>query len=203
MSGKIKCKTKKNAEFKFFFRSCQNKASCWGEAEYLFEVKRIGDVHHQFTHKKINNLNLPGEEIVARYNASLVRKTRPISERHLYEGITSTSRRLQLFYPHILKADNSSFYIYIHTQPNTKLPPHKAYLYDVRTSSWPDDFQIADYLYPNTMTFEYFKETRGKQMPKTICDLDRDHQCVGKSFIELYPGGGGMKCTQYTYLSRF
>ncbi len=156
---------------------------------------------YQFTHKKIVDLNLPGEEVVARYNAALLRKYRPISERHLYEGISLTSRRLKMFYPNILKDDNSSYYIYIRTQPNTKLPSHKAYLYDVSTSLWPDRYKTAEYLYPNTMTFEYFLESRGKKKPETICDLDIEHQCVGRSFLELYPGGGGMKVTQYCHLS--
>ena len=68
-------------------------------------------------------------------------------------------------------------------------------------ANWPDQFQRGDYQFPNTMTMEYFIETPGKMKPTTIGELERDHLCVGRTFLEMYPGGGGLKCTQYKYLS--
>ena len=106
-----------------------------------------------------------------------------------------------MFHPDVLKGDESSYYIYIQTRPNSQLPPHKAYLYDMSTSLWPDCFKTAEYLYPSTMTFEYFLENKGEKIPENISELEMNHQCVGRTFLDLYPGGGGFKCTQYTYLS--
>lgn len=171
-----------------------NSASCWGGAEYLFEVRRANNFQYQFTHKKSG-------EVVARFNATLQRKYSLISERHIYEGISLTSKRMQMFYPHLLEDRQSSHYIYINLQPNKQLPQHMSHLYDVNTKSWPANYQVGSYLYPNHLTFEYFLETPKMKKPTSISSLDTDHQCVGLSYLEMYPGGGGLRCTQYKYMT--
>ena len=195
-------RTKNYNRYDWSVGSCYNKSTCWGAAEYLFEVKMMKNIQYQFTHKKIIDLNLPGYEVVARYNATLSRKFSETDDRHVNHGIALTSRRLQMFFPKILdEFSGGNIFIYIYTHSNYKLPPHKRYLYDINMDSWPDEFQDGVYRYPNHLAMEYFLETPGLKHPQTIWDLENHHKCVGSSYLELYPGGGGMKCTQYKYVT--
>lgn len=170
--------------------TCSNN-ECWGPSEYLFEVRMNNNVNFQFTHKKIIDLNLPGEEIVARYNCTLARKYRVQKDNHFMEGITSTSRKLKMFYPFIIDSEDAAanYYIYISTYPNVKLPEHSMHLYDVKMASWPSQFQNADYQFPNHLVMEYFQETPGFPRPESIGTLQKHHKCVGSTFLDLYPGG--------------
>ena len=84
-------------------------------------------------------------------------------------------------------------------RPNKPLPQHLSHLYDVNMKSWPSNYQVGSYLYPNHMTFEYFRESPNMKKPTTISNLDLNHQCVGLSYLELFPGGGGLRLTQYKY----
>ena len=108
-----------------------------------------------------------------------------------------------MFYPFLINTDDSERNVYIYTSmyPNDKLPSHMRYLYDVNMASWPSQFQNGTYKYPNHLTMEYFVESPGLPQPRSIGDLENHHTCVGSTFLELYPGGGGMKCTQYKFLS--
>ena len=145
-------------------------------------MKRANQVHYQFTHKR-------GEEVVARYNATLRRKYSPTSERHLVDGIALTSKKMQMFYPRLIEdVPGSSYYIYIHSQPNQRLPPHQSHLYDVNMKTWPSSFQSGSFQFPNHLTFEYFRESTKNKTSATICDLEKDHECVGLTYLELYPG---------------
>ena len=215
-------RTKSFNKYDWSVGSCTNGASCWGPAEYIFEVKMMNNVQFQFTHKKIIDLNSPGEEIISRYNCTLERKYRPVQDRHFLHGVALTSRKLKMFYPFLINTDDSERNLYIYTSmyPNDKLPSHKRYLYDVNMASWPSEFQNGYYQYSNHLTMEYFLETPGLSKPRSIVDLENHHTCVGSSYLELYPGGkyniqtqfsvitpfliitgGGMRCTQYKFLS--
>ena len=167
-----------------------NSESCWGGSEYLFEVKRSHNFQYQFTHKK-------SQEVVGRFNATLERKYS--FESHTFEGIGLTSKKLKMFYPHLIKDQGSSYYIHVSMQPNKPLPQHLSHLYDVNIKSWPSNYQVGSYIYPYNLTFEYFRETPKMKKPTTISSLDMNHQCVGLSHLEMYPGGGGLRCTQYKY----
>ena len=182
---------------------CSNPV-CWGPSEYLFEVKMMNNLNFQFSHKKLMNLNLPGEEIIGRYNCTLTRKYNlSHKDNHFTEGITMTSRKLKMFYPHIIDSEDpgANYYIYISMYPKVNLPEHSMHLYDVNFASWPSQYQNSDYQYPNHLVFEYFLETPGLSKPDSIFSLEKDHKCVGATHLDLYPGGGGMKCTQYKHLS--
>ena len=173
------------------FSSCVNSESCWGGAEYLFQVKRANNFHYQFTNKRSG-------EVVARFNATLERKYRPTSEHHVYEGIALTSKKMKMFYPHLIDDCISPHYVYINLQPNKKLPQHLSHLYDVNMKSWPAHYQVGSYLFPNHLTFEYFLETPNmKKTPTTISCLETNHLCVGITYLEMYPGSSGLRCTQY------
>ena len=159
----------------------------------MFEVKRANNFQYQFTHKKSG-------EIVARFNATLERKYKATSERHVYEGIALTSKKMKMFYPHIIDDCISPHYVYINLQPNKQLPQHLNHLYDVNMKHWPVNYQVGSYLYPNHLTFEVFVETPNMKKPTTISSLDTNHQCVALSYLEMYPGAGGLKLTQYKFM---
>ena len=80
----------------------------------------MNNLNFQFSHKKLMSLNLPGEEIVGRYNCTLTRKYNlSHKDNHFTEGITMTSRKLKMFYPHIIDSEDpgANYYIYISMYP--------------------------------------------------------------------------------------
>lgn len=183
--------TKPFNKYEWSVGKCSSNSSCWGPSEYFLEVKMMHSFQFQFTHKKIANPNVPGEEVIARYNCSILRKYSPIQDRPFLHGISLTTRKLKMFYPSIINSEHcgENYYIYINMYPNDKLPPHMKYLYDVSMSSWPSYFQDGAYQFPNHLNMEYFRETPGLEMPSTIGDLENHHTLVGLTFLELYPGG--------------
>ena len=182
--------SKKFNKYDWSVGSCSNNASCWGVAEYLFELKMQNNINFQFSHKKIMNPDLPGEEVVARYNCSLTRKFSPAQDKHFIQGVAMTSRKLKMFYPFIIDGNpEATYYIYISMQPNDKLPEDRRYLYDVNMSTWPPQYQNGYYQFPNHMSMEYFLESPGLPKPEGICDLEKHHKHVGSTYLELYPGG--------------
>ena len=117
-----------------------------------------------------------------------------------YRGLSIMSKPA-LFWPGLFNGGDgrSSYYSWIELAPQESLPSHKLYLENLPFSSWPDHYKSPEFLFTHRLTFLTYKEVPGLPIPQTYHELKMHHTPHSQTFCEFYPGGAGMKVSQYKY----
>ena len=158
--------------------------SCWGPKErYLKVAKKEGfkkkdSLQYMFAQYKVYGNG--AEECVDRVYLNLQLKS---ERRWNYEGIGEQRRVRQFFFPNLFDS-------YYREQEHFTFVTTRQY---ERTSS--------GFKFPLVWQVEHFMKNKNIQkFPLTVKDLDQDHHPVAKSFLEVYPGGAGLRVSQYKYV---
>ena len=81
---------------------------------------------------------------------------------------------------------------------NSALKDCECFLY-VTLSHYPS--HSSGCKYPSVWKFDYYQKNQNvAKFPESIRDLDQHHFPISRTFIEIYPGGAGMRMSQYKYV---
>jgi hypothetical protein len=176
---------------------CGNHKSCWGQKERIWDVRRAkNSQRYSFAHHTLSN-NI--EKTTDRMYATFVRKTG--KENLEYTAITMKASQSADFWPdclpvvpmprrHIYISMASKEYV---TKEVEKLPKNE----------WPTTYRTAKYMNPNRMEIRYFDEKPGentdrfKEKTASLSSLESYLPEIARTIIEMYPGGSGLKVSQY------
>ena len=184
------------------FGICANleKNECWGNKwQRLFDIRRHNKQKHKIQFSNIKVIKgTHNEEILNRMQVQLTE----LRYGGGYRGVSMMSKPA-LFWPglfHDSKGRSSScYYSWIELLPQESLPPHKLYLRNLPFSNWPDVYKSPEFIFTHRLNFLTFKEVPGLPIPQTYYDLKMNHIPHSQTFCEFYPGGAGMKVSQYKY----
>ena len=161
--------------------SCKD-PSCWGPKERCLKVsKKIrpnDGLQYMFSQFKIYDNR--SEECVDRVYFNLQLKD---SDNWFYEGIGSQSRIGQFFFPNLVDSCNQEpgNFFFVSTRQYEK--------------------SSKNFKFPLVWKVEHFKKNKQvEKFPASVHDLDKDHYQVARTFVEIYPGGAGLRVSQYKYV---
>ena len=189
---------------------CGNPTTCWGPRERIWDVRNHGS-QWSFTHSKVFEQS---EEKIEKLHAKLERGSG--SNNLQYTGIAMKTSQSRDFWPNCLPvAPSPRRHIFITMASKEIVPPEYAVL---PKNQWPKTYQTPKYLNPNRMECRYFdepprqmpaiplteeeKRKRCKEVPTTLAALEDSFPEIARTYIEMYPGGSGLKVTQYKVIQQ-
>ena len=164
------------------YQGCEN-VQCWGRKERYIKilrhwVNRKHFVGYQYSFSNFN-VGVISDECTDRFYFNLEKTENP----KLHEAITSqTTKSPKFFFPNIIDNSlrDSQFYLHIQQEDFSKSSPN--------------------YRHPSTLKIDHYR--RNEEMvifPTTASDLSY-HKPAAASIVELYPGGAGLKVSQFKYV---
>ena len=165
------------------YQGCENE-NCWGRKERYIKVLRhwVNRQHfvgyqYSFANYKVGDIS---DECTDRFYFNLQKTGKP----NFHEAITSqTTKSPPFFFPNIIDSShrNSQHYLHIQQEDHIKSSP--------------------GYLYPSTLKIDHYRRNDEKvEFPSVADDLARYHKPAASSIIELYPGGAGIKVSQFKFV---
>ena len=156
--------------------------SCWGPKERYFKVSRknrktYNEDGFQYMLSQFIVHDGGNEECVDRVYLNVQLKN---SRKWIYEGIGSQRRIRQFFFPNLVDKEQEHF-VYVSCRQFERST---------------DNFK-----YPIVWKIEHFKKNKEVlRFPSSVKDLDDDHHPASRTFMELYPGGSGLRISQYKFV---
>ena len=179
---------------------CGNIETCWGPRDRIWDVRKSNvKSKWSFAHHKVSKSSF---ETVDRMYVTLERGAGP-SHLH-YAGIAWKGSQSFDFWPYCLPiVPAPSRFVHIEIASKT-LVPHE--LMSQPVNEWPTYYMKPEFLNPNRITFRYFDDKPielTKRNPTTLNDLKNYFPEIARTYVEMYPGGSGLKVSQYNKVSQF
>ena len=165
------------------FQGCDN-VNCWGTKERYFKILRHWVNRNHFTGFQYSFRNYKVGEISDECSDSFYFNLHKTSNPRFHEAITSqTVKSPSFIFPNIIdkSIQNSQYYLHIQQEDHERSSP--------------------DYLYPSTLKINHYKRSEDSAVfPTSPEDLAVHHKPAASSIIELYPGGAGLRVSQFKYV---
>ena len=176
---------------------CGNNKTCWGKKERIWDVRRVRNGQRfSFAHHTLTN-NI--EKTHDRMYATFVRSSG--KDNLVYTSITRKWDQCADFWSDCLPVvPNPKRHIYISMASRECVPKEYEHL---PKNEWPSFYRTAKYMNPNRMEMRYFDEQQGeatdrfKAVPISLSSLESFLPEIARTTIEMYPGGSGLKVSQY------
>jgi hypothetical protein len=194
---------------------CANVETCWGQRDRIWDVRRSRNgERYSFNHHKLST-ETQKEETVDKTYATFQRGAGNLNLE--YTAIARKTSQCLDFFPNCLPlVESPKRHIFI-TMASKKNAPKN--ILQLPKNQWPMFYQTPQYLNPNRMEFRYFdeqkKDTQGKQfsssqkkriceeVPSSLTALENSFPEVARTYIEMYPGGSGLKVSQYKMVNQW
>ena len=165
------------------FQGCVN-VNCWGTKERYLKIFRHWVNLKHFTGYQYLFRNYKVGEISDECTDSFYFNLQKTSNPRLHEAITSqTVKSPSFIFPNIIDKSTQASQYYLHIQQEDH------------------DKSSPNYLHPSTLKVNHYRKSEGSAMfPSSLEDLAVWHKPAAASIIELYPGGSGLKISQYKYV---
>ena len=182
---------------------CGNGNACWGRKERIWDVRRERNsqrfrfAHHTLT----NNVERNIDQMYATFERSTGKDTL------VYTSITRKWDQCKDFWPDCLpEVTKPKRHIHISMASKECVPED----YEQQPKNeWPEFYQTAKYLNPNRIQMRYFDEQPGEAAdrfnsePVSLSALERYLPEIARTRIEMYPGGSGLKVSQYKKIQQW
>lgn len=181
---------------------CGNTTACWGPKERIWDVRRRGQRYAFKTHTLTNSIEKTTDSMYATFVRSSGK------DNLVYTSITRKWEQCADFWPDCLPvAHRPKRNVYISMASKECVP--EEYL-ELPKNEWPAYYKTAKYQVPNRMEMRYFDEQPGEDTdrfnaiePVSLSSLESYLPEIARTTIEMYPGGSGLKVSQYKMIPQW
>ena len=188
---------------------CGNLSTCWGNKERIWDVRRSKD-RFSFSHLRVHPHS---EEVVDRIYTKLERGTG--KDNLSYYGVVMKTSQSRDFWPNCLDIIPKPMR-HVHIKMSSKSALPERYISTSRNER-PPYYQTPEYCNPFRIEFRYYDEPEA-MLPRperedflrhvnmkdySIATLNHYCKEIARTYIEVYPGGAGMRVLQYKWIPQW